>query len=103
MITFRSLTPPTLRGILDMQLGDLHKRLAEQHLTLKLAESALERILEVGHDPVNGARPLRRAVERLLVRPLSAAIVEDTFAPGSTIVAHAGDDGRLNFEAEAAA
>ena len=103
VITFRALTPPTLRNILNMQLGDLHKRLAEQHLTLKLAESALERILEVGHDPVNGARPLRRAVERLLVRPLSAAIVEDTFAPGSTIVAHASDDGRLNFEAEAEA
>ena len=103
VITFRALTPPTLRNILNMQLGDLHKRLAEQHLTLKLAESALERILEVGHDPVNGARPLRGAVERLLVRPLSAAIVEDRFAPGSTIVAHASDDGRLNFEAEAEA
>jgi ATP-dependent Clp protease ATP-binding subunit ClpC len=100
VITFRSLSQQTLSGILDIQLTDLHQRLKEQHLTLKLSQSARDRILEVGHDPINGARPLRRAVERLLVRPLSAAIVEDRFEPGETIIAHADDDGRLRFEAE---
>jgi ATP-dependent Clp protease ATP-binding subunit ClpC len=103
VITFRPLSPETLSAILDMKLADLHQRLAEQQLRLKLSDSAREHILAVGHDPINGARPLRRALERLLIRPLSAAIVEDTFPPGSTIVAYADDNGRLRFEAEAEA
>ena len=49
-------------------------------------------ILQKGFDPVNGARPLHRAIERLLTRPLSAKIVEDAFAPGDTITADVEDD-----------
>ena len=100
-MTFNPLTPPVLSQILEVQLKELHERLTEQRLKLRLTDEARALILEKGYDPINGARPLRRAVERLLVRPLSAAIVEDAFQPGQTIVVHATDDERLRFEAEA--
>lgn len=99
IITFRSLNREAMSRILDLQLGELHERLAEQKLKLELAASARDLILDKGYDPVNGARPLRRAIERLLTRPLSARIVEDTFQPGDTIIAHATEDERLRFEA----
>ena len=96
-ITFRPLTPQALNTILDMQLSDLHRRLVDQRLTLALTDSARQLILAQGYDPENGARPLRRAIERLLTRPLSARIVEDAFAPDAAITADAAD-GRLVFD-----
>ncbi len=100
VITFRALNRDAMSKILDLQLEELHERLAGQKLKLELADSARDLILQKGYDPVNGARPLRRAIERLLTRQLSARIVEDTFQPGDTIVAQATDDERLRFEAK---
>jgi ATP-dependent Clp protease ATP-binding subunit ClpC len=101
VITFRSLSKETLSQILDLQLGELHQRLAGQRLKLKLADDARELILQKGYDPVNGARPLRRAIERLLTRPLSVKIVADAFESGDTVLAFAADDETLDFKAEA--
>ncbi|MBZ0276099.1 MAG: ATP-dependent Clp protease ATP-binding subunit [Anaerolineae bacterium] len=97
VITFRSLSQDTLRKILDLQLGDLRERLAEQKLTLRLTDDARELILKHGYDPINGARPLRRSIERLLTRPLSTKIVEDTFHPGDIVLAQVGEADRLTF------
>jgi ATP-dependent Clp protease ATP-binding subunit ClpC len=85
-IVFNPLTPPVLSQILDLQLTDLHRRLREQHLTLRLTDPARALILERGFDPLHGARPLRRTIERMLTRPLSARIVEDTFQMGDAII-----------------
>ncbi|MBI5668309.1 MAG: ATP-dependent Clp protease ATP-binding subunit [Chloroflexi bacterium] len=98
VITFRALNRDAMSKILDLQLQEVHDRLAGQKLKLELSDSARDLILTKGYDPVNGARPLRRAIERLLTRPLSARIVEDAFQPGDTIIAHADND-RLRFEA----
>ncbi len=92
IVTFRPLTRPVLAQILDLQLSELRQRLSVQKLTLTLDESALDLLLRVGYDPVNGARPLRRAVERLLARPLSNLILQDAFSPGGSIVASADGD-----------
>jgi len=100
VITFRPLNPDVLSKILDLQLKELHDRLARQNLKLQLADDARAVILKKGFDPVNGARPLRRAIERLMTRPLSTKIVEDAFQPGDIITARADADGeRLVFEA----
>jgi ATP-dependent Clp protease ATP-binding subunit ClpC len=99
VVTFRMLTKEVVSNILDLQLTDLLKRLENQKFTLELSEAARELILRKGYDPVNGARPLRRAIERLLTRPLSARILEDAFQPGDTIVAVVSDDREhLSFE-----
>jgi ATP-dependent Clp protease ATP-binding subunit ClpC len=100
IITFRPLSPETMSKILDLKLKDLYKRLNDQNLKLVLSDDARALILEKGYDPVNGARPLQRAIERLMVRPLSGKIVEDAFAPGTTIRVHAEEDARLRFEAK---
>ncbi len=92
VVTFRPLSQETLSKILDLQLNDLRRRLDEQNLQLELSDAARTLILGKGHDPINGARPLKRAIERLLTRPLSAKIVEDAFNPGDTIVVDVSDD-----------
>jgi ATP-dependent Clp protease ATP-binding subunit ClpA len=100
VITFRPLNSDVLSKILDLKLKELHERLARQSLKLELADDARAVILKKGFDPVNGARPLQRAIERLMTRPLSTKIVEDAFQPGDIITASAEADGeRLTFEA----
>src|SRR5690606_6558273 len=98
VVVFKPLSYETLSKILDIKLTDLHERLKNQQLELVLTDEARALILEKGHDPVLGARPLRRAIERLLTRPLSARIVEDAFAPGDRIIARV-DGERLVVEA----
>ncbi|KXK17475.1 MAG: ATP-dependent Clp protease ATP-binding subunit [Chloroflexi bacterium OLB15] len=101
VVTFKPLTQDVLSKILDLNLQDLHKRLQSQHLTLELSDDARELILAQGHDPIHGARPLRRAVERLLIRPLSGRIVEDAFANNDIIHTHV-ENGKLVFTASPA-
>lgn len=92
VVVFNPLTPLALDGILDLQLREVRARLAEQNLTLALDDGARNLLLSEGYDPANGARPLRRAIERLLTRPLSTALLEETFGPGDAIrVTRVGD------------
>ncbi len=98
VITFNSLSEGTLDGILDLQLVSVYNRLKEQHLTLELTPEARQLILKAGYSPTQGARPLRRAIERQLTRPLSAKIVEDVFAKDDTIRVSLGEGDKLAFE-----
>lgn len=98
VITFNSLSESTLNGILELQLQSVYERLKDQHLTLNLTSEARQSLLKLGYNPAQGARPLRRAIERQLTRPLSAKIVEDEFAYGDTIRVGLGDDDKLTFE-----
>jgi ATP-dependent Clp protease ATP-binding subunit ClpC len=99
IVIFRSLTREVVSDILDLQLQDLYTRLDNQKLKLELMPEARDLLLQRGFDPVNGARPLRRAIERLLVRPLSASLLEERFKPGDTIVTGLTSDGQhLSFE-----
>ncbi len=80
-------------------MTELRERLGKQHLTLKLQDSARDLILSQGYDPNNGARPLRRSIERLLTRPLSQAILDNLYSAGSTLLV-TGVNGRLAFAVE---
>lgn len=101
VITFKSLTQDVVSQILDLQLTELHHRLASQRLKLTLSDEARELVLQKGFDPINGARPLRRAIERMITRPISARILEEAFKPGDLIVARVNEDrDRLRFEVE---
>jgi len=99
VIVFRPLDVVSLNAILELQLKDLRARLAQQNLTLVLDDTARGALLEEGYSPAMGARPLRRAIERLLTRPLSGLLLEDTFKPGQTIYVRAAGDG-LAFSAD---
>ncbi|MFC1959521.1 ATP-dependent Clp protease ATP-binding subunit [Chloroflexota bacterium] len=93
IVTFHPLDSAALHKILDLQLAELLGRLADQQLTLILDDSARQLILDEGFQPALGVRPLRRAIERLLVRPLSGQLLEDTYTPGQAIYVRAEETG----------
>jgi len=97
IVVFNSLTEEALNTIFDLQLSELHHRLTAQNLTLQIEPDARALILSEGYDPANGARPLRRAIERLLTRPLSQRILDGLYVSGSTLIVTTLE-GHLQFE-----
>ena len=97
IIIFDRLTDEDLKKIVEIQLARLTKRLAQQNIALKLSDSAKTVIAHEGYDPVYGARPLKRAIQHLLLDPLSINILEGKFGEGQTIIADA-KNGRIEFK-----
>jgi ATP-dependent Clp protease ATP-binding subunit ClpB len=91
-IIFQSLDEDELTQIVDIQLGNLEKRLAQQNLTLDLDAAAKSLLAQEGYDPQFGARPLKRAVQEHLLNPLSMKILEGDFKAGDKIKVSAKDD-----------
>jgi ATP-dependent Clp protease ATP-binding subunit ClpB len=89
IIMFHSLDDAALAAIVDLLVADLATRLAEHDLELVLTPAAKALIGREGNDPHYGARPLKRAVQRLLENPLARTLLEGKFKPGSTITADA--------------
>jgi ATP-dependent Clp protease ATP-binding subunit ClpA len=85
IITFDALGDEALSAIVDLLLTDLSARLAEHDLQLELTPAAKSLITSEGNDPKYGARPLKRAIQRLVENPLARALIEGDFRPGSTI------------------
>ena len=78
-VTFRRLTREDIIRIAELQLKSLGKRLADQGLTLKMSDAAMNRVADEGYDPAFGARPVNRAIRRLVEDPLSYALIAGTF------------------------
>ncbi|WP_299414292.1 ATP-dependent chaperone ClpB [Acaryochloris sp. IP29b_bin.148] len=97
LIIFRSLRKDQLRNITQLQVQRLAKRLSDRKMSLKLSESALDFLAEVGYDPVYGARPLKRAIQRELETQIAKAILSGTFGEGDTIFADVENE-RLIFK-----
>jgi ATP-dependent Clp protease ATP-binding subunit ClpB len=92
IVIFESLRRDDIEKIIDLQLARLQKLLEERRLTLELAESAKRFLAERGYDPVYGARPLKRALQKYLQDPLALKVLNGAFVPGDTVVAEAGRD-----------
>lgn len=92
VIVFHRLDKTQLRSIVHVQLKRLLQLLAERHLKLELSDRALDLLAEEGYDPTFGARPLKRAIQRLLQDPLAQALLEGKFQPGDTIYADRSGD-----------
>ncbi|MAL78427.1 MAG: ATP-dependent chaperone ClpB [Sneathiella sp.] len=92
-IIFHRLTRENMNAIVDIQIGHLQKLLADRHIKLDLDEAAYEWIGNRGYDPVYGARPLKRVIQRYLQNPLASMILEGRIADGDEISISAGDDG----------
>jgi len=86
-VLFNSLVREDMERIVDIQLDRVHKRLAERHLTLRLTDAARTFLADVGWNPVFGARPLKRAIERYLLNPLASELLQGRFKDGDAIVA----------------
>jgi ATP-dependent Clp protease ATP-binding subunit ClpB len=99
VIIFQSLDEEELARIVEAQLVRLEKRIAQQNLTLDVDKAAKLLIAKEGYDPQFGARPLKRAVQDLLLNPLSMKLLEGEFKPGDKIKVTV-KDGELVFKAK---
>lgn len=97
IIIFHGLTKEQLRPIVKLQVQGLEKRLAGQKLSLKLSENAIDFLAELGYDPVYGARPLKRAIQRYLETSIAKSILRGEFQEGDTIFVDVEDE-RLTFK-----
>ena len=84
-VVFHPLAKDELAGIAGIQLELLNRRLAEHDLNLVLSDAVMDKLLEVGFDPVYGARPLKRTIQQLIENPLAESILAGKFAPGDSI------------------
>jgi len=99
LLEFSSLDRAALRRIVDVQLGLVRKRLAERRVELSLTDAAKDFLAKEGYDPAYGARPLKRAVSRLVVDPLARMLLTGELKDGQKVEADAGKDGQLVFRA----
>jgi ATP-dependent Clp protease ATP-binding subunit ClpB len=86
IVTFKSLGPAEIHRIVEIQMGDLRKRLAERKLGVSLSDAARDLLAAQGYDPVFGARPLKRALQRMLENPLAVEMLAGRFGEGDHVV-----------------
>ncbi|OBQ29239.1 MAG: Clp protease ClpB [Aphanizomenon flos-aquae MDT14a] len=96
LIIFHSLQKSELRHIVQLQVDRLKQRLTDRKISLKLSSSALDFLAEVGYDPVFGARPLKRAIQRELETQIAKAILRGDFSDSDTIFVDVQNE-RLSF------
>jgi ATP-dependent Clp protease ATP-binding subunit ClpB len=102
IVTFRALGPEQIEQIVEIQMRDLRRRLAERRITVELTAEARKTLAERGYDPVFGARPLKRAIQRMIENPLAVEILGGKFREGDHIIVDTRDRETFTFRKEAA-
>lgn len=97
IIIFHGLQKSELRQIVKLQVARLEKRLSERKISLKISEAAIDFIAELGYDPVYGARPLKRTIQRELETQIAKSILRGQFNDGDTIFVDVENE-RLAFK-----
>ncbi len=96
IVFFHSLDREHIKKIVDIQLSGLLKRLADRKIHITLSDAAKDFLVREGYDPVYGARPLKRALQRLLLDPLALRVLDGEFRDGDTVVVDQADD-KISF------
>ena len=99
IIIFHALDMGHIKRIIEIQLQRLVKMIAERGLTIDISESAKEHLAREGYDPAFGARPLKRALQKLIIDPLAIKLLDGTFKPGDTVFVNFSN-GKLELAAE---
>jgi ATP-dependent Clp protease ATP-binding subunit ClpB len=92
IVVFEALSREQIGSIVELQLARLRGRLADRKIALELSDEAIALIAETGWDPAFGARPLKRAIQRLLENPLALELLEGRFGEGAVVRAEVVDD-----------
>ena len=100
VIIFQALDLGQIKQIVGIQLRRLSKLIEDRGLSLEISEGAKELLAKEGFDPAFGARPLKRALQRLIVDPLAMRLLEGEFKPGHTVFVNAGADGKVQLALE---
>ena len=104
VVVFRPLSPASLEKIVDIQLARVAELAARQDVTLTVSDEARARVAREGWDPAFGARPLKRAVQRLVQDPLATALLEGALSPGSAVrLKEASESGELVLRSDSRA
>jgi ATP-dependent Clp protease ATP-binding subunit ClpB len=98
VVVFHPLAREQIRGIAEIQLGYLRRRLTDREFGFEVSDEVMDLLCEAGFDPVYGARPLKRQIQQLLENPLAQAVLAGKFAPGETICARL-QNGVVDFTA----
>jgi ATP-dependent Clp protease ATP-binding subunit ClpB len=93
IIVFNALAREHLSQIVDIQLNNVSKLLKDRKLKLEVTPAAKERIISEGYEPQYGARPMKRAIQRLIQDPLALRLINGDFTEGETIVVDVAPDG----------
>jgi len=101
IVFFDSLTKADIRQVIDIQLRALLTRLEERKITLEISDSSRDLLAEEGYDPVYGARPLKRTLQRRVLDPLALGVLQGDFQEGDTVHVDA-TDGRITLHRVAA-
>ncbi|BDG62120.1 ATP-dependent Clp protease ATP-binding subunit [Caldinitratiruptor microaerophilus] len=101
IIIFHSLTDEHLKKIVQLEIRKVARRLEENGIRVEATDAALMKLVREGHDPQYGARPLRRAIQRLVEDPLSEEMLRGTFGPGDVVVIDTDAEGNIKFSKKA--
>jgi len=101
IVTFRALGPDQIEKIVEIQMRDLRRRLAERKITVELTDEARKTLAERGYDPVFGARPLKRAIQRMIENPLAVEVLAGKFREGDHVIVDTRDRETFTFRKEA--
>ncbi len=93
IVVFHPLGRDHIKEIIGIQLRNLMKRLEERKIQVTLTDGARDQLVDEGYDPVYGARPLKRTLQRRLLDPLAMRVLEGEFRDGDQIVVDAGKEG----------
>jgi ATP-dependent Clp protease ATP-binding subunit ClpB len=97
VVIFHALGIEQIQHIVDIQLRGLRQRLAERKMSLELTPAAASELARAGFDPVYGARPLKRTIQKDLVQPLAVRLLQGEFGDGDSVRVDASPDGALEF------
>lgn len=93
IVVFHALKAEQMAGIARIQLNRLRTRLADRELGLEMSEAAMDKLVQIGYDPIFGARPLKRAIQQEIENPLAQQLLAGDFVAGDTILVDWADDG----------
>jgi ATP-dependent Clp protease ATP-binding subunit ClpB len=100
IVLFHPLTREHLKHIVDIQMQQVSKRMAERKIEIELTDAAKEFLVREGYDATYGARPLKRTIQRLILDPLALQVLEGKFAEGDTVVIDVGKDQIVFYKEE---
>jgi ATP-dependent Clp protease ATP-binding subunit ClpB len=97
VVVFHPLAREQLKGIASIQLDLLRERLADREMELEISDATMDKLVESGFDPVFGARPLKRTIQRLIEDPLAQRVLSGVYGPGDTIKLDLDGNGDIIF------
>ena len=97
IVMFQPLSKREIKDIINLQLNNLRKLLEQKNLNIEFSDYAMKLLADLGYDPMFGARPLKRVIQKQIMNELSKLILSDDLGPGDTIMVDSMDDGKFVF------